>query len=362
MAAYALQIEENKVPEGTLRGQRWFLEYHGVHLEKTEPHPEFPLVGKVIDGFHMCHEIAPSTGTPHTHVLIKFQKTLGPATVNTLRSKFLIQGHVPTDIKLVLTNEHWDNIFEYIGKEDPAPLRWGKGKYKEAKVPGAIQLMDLLTAHTHKTFPEALRCRECSPLISSRFSYARDLFMALPKPARGLPDIVYQPWQEQVLQILQAPAVTRTVLWIHSIASRTGKSTFVNSLRGKFSVLSVTGKLQDIFNAMINEEPDILHLNLVRGAELEHYARMLEELSDHGEKLNTKYQGRKFYWGGHLLVTTNHSPSEMEALLPGRLLPIEATPLPDVAAVLPGQVQQAPPQLPEPAAPPDSYPAWLQFP
>lgn len=330
---------EEKAPEiqiqGRLRGQRWMLTYQNIHLSKASPETFFPDAGADKKGLHIFHEHAPTTGRPHTHVAVWFLKSLGPAQPLTLKLKFKQQGVYPNDMKVITTNDHWNNVVEYAKKEDPEPLAWGQGKVggKSDKV---IEAMTQLDKCQHHSWRQVVICKECAPLIVPRYKWAREYFTAS-KPQVEPPEIDLQPWQHEVIQILKDGPIHRQILWIWSEASQVGKTTLLNYLRKEFSVLPVAGGLKDIWYAVANERPDILHLNLAREAKIEDWAVILEHLSDHGVKLSTKYETQSIHWAGHLVVTSNLPPNMLDLLLPGRVVAVEAQALPGVDAVLPGQ-------------------------
>ena len=65
--------------------------------------------------------------------------------------------------------------------------------------------------------------------------------------------------------------------------------------------------------------------NKRRKGYLSRLCKTLEELSNHSEITNSKNSGSKVQFAGHTVVFSNHSPVDVHARLPKRLLEIVAT-------------------------------------
>ena len=89
---------------------------------------------------------------------------------------------------------------------------------------------------------------------------------------------------------------------------------------GQNSFGSVTYSLED--RAQANE---LASENKRRKGYLSRLCKTLEELSNHSEITNSKNSGSRVQFSGHTVVFSNHSPVDVHARLPKRLLEIVAT-------------------------------------
>jgi len=127
-------------------------------------------------------------------------------------------------------------------------------------------------------------------------------------------DIELRQWQIDVLAMLNEPVKHRRIIWIWSSQSGTGKTTFRDYVSLKLDVLPARGKLQDILYAYDNNQ--IIWFDYTRAQQGYESYDTLEELSNVGYKLATKYNSIRKFVRAHIVVTSNHPPSESK--LPDR--------------------------------------------
>ena len=183
-----------------------------------------------------------------------------------------------------------------------------------------------------------------NPEVAARYPgfvhHAIDMFRRNNAPAQQL--ILY-PWQHSILDMIESTpghlsdaVPDRDIIWIWSVASSTGKTTFLRYLHSRYpgQVLTINDhRHNEVLNA-IHDRVKVICFNLDRasGADkdvtLRAFCSMLEKLSDRGVQRSTKYQGRDVYlhdvW---IFVTANIKPPTAfpKAWLPNRCREIEAT-------------------------------------
>jgi hypothetical protein len=140
---------------------------------------------------------------------------------------------------------------------------------------------------------------------------------------KPIENIVLRPWQETLLQHLQGQVVPRRIFWLWSPLSGVGKTTTMRYFDAKklVSILPVTGSsaLTNILYAY--QQQQVIWFDLSRDTPIEGALREnLEQLSNCGPMLSTKYQSMKKWVTAHIVVTSNREPPL--TLLPKRILPL----------------------------------------
>lgn len=135
-------------------------------------------------------------------------------------------------------------------------------------------------------------------------------------------DIILYPWQVRVFEMLKEEPVHRRIIWIWSSESNTGKTTFKEWISLQLDVLPASGKLVDILYAFDNNQ--VIWFDFTRAQQGYESYQALEELSNIGYKLSTKYNSVRKFIRAHIVVTSNHAPDTTK--LPDRFLIIQATP------------------------------------
>jgi len=142
------------------------------------------------------------------------------------------------------------------------------------------------------------------------------------KPVEYVVDIELYEWQCNLMLMFAEPPVHRRIIWIWSQSSKTGKTTFKDYVSTKFDVLPCRGKFADILYAYDNNE--IIWFDFTRAQCGYESYDSLEELSNIGFKLSTKYTTIRKFVKAHVVVTSNHPPDETR--LPERFYVLNVDP------------------------------------
>ncbi|AUM61753.1 Rep [uncultured virus] len=127
-------------------------------------------------------------------------------------------------------------------------------------------------------------------------------------------------WQREVYHLLSQAPEHRRIIWIYSDESGTGKTTFMDFVSTKRDVLPASGKLADILYAY--DKNEIIWFDMARTESGDIYT-ILENLSNIGYKLSTKYLSVKKFVKAHIVVTSNYVPDIQR--LPKRFVCFEAS-------------------------------------
>lgn len=176
-------------------------------------------------------------------------------------------------------------------------------------------------------------------------------------------------WQEEVLTLLKAPALKRRVIWVWSSESETGKSSFATHLASMYTeaALKFPGSTQYGWEHLIKDYTRLIMFDVERAATedldamamptgqpgsfgtvtfsladrqqardvhdeerkrkgfLTGLCKNLEMVSNHGAIISSKNTGSAASFNGHVLVFSNHSPADVRARLPYRILEVKAS-------------------------------------
>lgn len=119
-----------------------------------------------------------------------------------------------------------------------------------------------------------------------------------------------RPWQQAIVDIVNAPVNNRTVHWIYDSVGNTGKSELCNYLELHFKAhIVMGGKFSDLaFEFPITPAPEIVVLDLTRTA-VEHTPYTYIEQVKNGRLSSPKYQSvTKRFKSPHLFVFSNQIP------------------------------------------------------
>lgn len=172
------------------------------------------------------------------------------------------------------------------------------------------------------TWTDVLGCEDIQDVVAKHYKWAKDQFAARALEAFiKLSDLELREWQHQVISVLDGPPEHRTILWIWSTASATGKTTFMQAIASAHSVLPASWRLADWLYAYQSEK--ILWFNIPRGEETEAVMKrtmrtMLEKASDHGLIFSPKYESCRKVLRSWVVVTANCPP--WLQLLPNRII------------------------------------------
>lgn len=153
---------------------------------------------------------------------------------------------------------------------------------------------------------------------------ALELFEPEVRPAD--PEIKLYPWQEAVITNLNSfkPSVNRRrIIWIWSIASKTGKSTFKKYLQFKYGPDQVMEGIFELKEYLyLYKKHKFTVLNIPRDHNMsENDFAVLEKISDGGVMLSTKYEPKRKLVDTQLIVFSNMPPPKER--LPERFLEID---------------------------------------
>lgn len=199
-------------------------------------------------------------------------------------------------------------LLEDTRKPGTQPVRWGTepaAKGARTDLSSAIALIQ-----AHNTWAEVLNDRALESVCRKYLSWAREVFNARPidNAARALEELY--DWEKDVLTLLEGDPQHRTILWIWSSASGTGKTCFMQHVATRLSVLPASWRLADWLYAYSSEQ--VLWFNIPRDEADEKMisimAATLEKASDHGLCLSGKYQSARKILKSWVVVTANIPP------------------------------------------------------
>lgn len=126
------------------------------------------------------------------------------------------------------------------------------------------------------------------------------------------PDIVLREWQNYILDYLKEDPIDRSIIWIWSNASLTGKTTFMKYVASQYKdAFLSTDDLNKKNILCAYEEQKIVHIDLTRDLtpEQRNYLKStLESLSDQKLQFSGKYNSCMKYVKAHIVVTANQPP------------------------------------------------------
>lgn len=247
--------------ETKLRSRGWCFTYNNYDEREYEDIKEI-LHNRTLK-FVIGKEEAPSTGTRHLQGYAYFKN---PQTLKHL-------------IKKVLPGAHWE-----IAKGSPdANLAYCTKTDEEAVQHGFKK---------EETFKEKIRKK------------------LLDKYA----DVVWKPWQQKVLDIVEQEPDTRTINWIYDSIGNSGKSFLTKYLALTHELIIADGKKDNIFNQVnkqLNEEEKefkLVILDIPRSSENYINYGVLEQLKN-GCIYSGKYEGGLCLFDNvHVLIFANFMP------------------------------------------------------
>lgn len=136
---------------------------------------------------------------------------------------------------------------------------------------------------------------------------------ALEAATRELPrdaDFAPKPWQNRVIQHVQAPASDRTIVWVRDSEGGKGKSRLARHLILEHKAILLNGKMDDM--AYLYKSEPIVVFDISRAAQehCDHLYTMAEKLKD-GMLVSTKYQSEmKVFKAPHVIFFANVMPNE----------------------------------------------------
>lgn len=131
------------------------------------------------------------------------------------------------------------------------------------------------------------------------------------------PELELRDWEEEMVELIMTEEpVHRRIIWLWSYASGTGKTTFMEWLSGRTTVLPIdtTTKQADLYYAY--DRHRVIWMDSTRASNTAPNYQLLEQISNTGQKLSTKFHSCIKYFCCHVVVTSNFAPDE--TLIPNR--------------------------------------------
>ncbi|AGA18393.1 hypothetical protein [uncultured marine virus] len=137
-----------------------------------------------------------------------------------------------------------------------------------------------------------------------------------------VPEAMSESWQKELDEHLNGEVQDRTILWVWSESSATGKTaTMHTQMKTHKTLPAKSWREADILYAYDNH--DIIWFNIARYEEMQATTfKVLETLSDGGPMLSTKYQSIMKNVKAHIVVTSNQPPPYEN--LPERIIELKA--------------------------------------
>lgn len=134
----------------------------------------------------------------------------------------------------------------------------------------------------------------------------RALERALREKPRDL-DFVPRPWQQRLLDILEAPADDRAIIWVTDPPGKVGKSVLANYLLKEKGATILQGRLLDMAYIYQSEPIVVFDLSRTQAENCKHLYQFAEELKN-GRVVSTKYEPEiKFFKPPHVVFFANFS-------------------------------------------------------
>lgn len=265
----------------------WFLTYsQDIHLPKDESYEYFAKLHKnnTLDKCIIAHEVCPTTGKKHTHVVLCYSKRVD----FTSPRHFDIGEHHPSieTIKSAAASER------YLKKEDPEPFIKDNGKVTKMNV-------EIDRIWECKTIQEAVigakNIKDVPAIVAA--------YGLRPPPPVHRSVYEWRPWQADLAKDLSVDitdSIQRKVVWIYDYEGGSGKTALMKELwrqdSARYAFVTDVGTVKD-FSTICQTYYDngwfggVMFFNLSRSKEDKTSVYPpLEAISD-GVVTVTKYKG-----------------------------------------------------------------------
>lgn len=121
----------------------------------------------------------------------------------------------------------------------------------------------------------------------------------------SLPLVLYE-WQTILCDLFDGPVESRRIFWIWSKKPNTGKTTFYTYCSFRYNVLPAKHRSLDVLHAYNDQQ--IIWFAYTRNSRINY--DQLEDYSDIGWKLSTKFHSVRKFMRAHIVVTANCPPDE----------------------------------------------------
>lgn len=320
----------------------WYIIFFDSDQEAIDWNP--PTVPKIKYMGWRAHA-APTTGKPHVHVLAYYCSVVRYK--NLVNKKYCHVRWLDGTVEKVRcrnylrTDVHKDGSPKNpIGPHMEVGL-WPEGLDKQGrrKLGNQGDREDLITVRdkvrAHKRKADVYKDDDLVEAIAKFPKFVNDMW----NTREGAPPEVdmsmgIQPWQKELLAILEQKPKTRQVIWVWSEESNTGKNVFMNYLYyvEQKNILAAPPKYTDLLHMYDGQE--IIWFDCTRATDDVDFSakkfkqillKNIEHCSNHGPKPSPKYEGMMKNMVAHVVVTSNMPPPYED--LPNRLKVILATPL-----------------------------------
>lgn len=164
--------------------------------------------------------------------------------------------------------------------------------------------------------------REFPNIAATYPQYAKALINDIQIESYEGPQIHLYSWEEELLQQFKQEPVQRTIYWIWSPQSGTGKTIFMQYVAAQLKTDYLVTKDLELRNILYPYEGQkLIHIDLARDmtdAQMKFIKSTIESLSDQGIKMSSKYECVHKVIKAHIVVTSNQPPMVNE--LPGRII------------------------------------------
>lgn len=328
--------DQNKKHRGYCFTVNNYNEDDWLSLTKANLHPKLKAMDYIVAG----QEVAPTTGTKHIQGYIHFTTVKKFSEVVTLFKRHLRISTHPYVAGAMGTAEH---NRKYCLKSANITHEWGKMPFAEAK--GSIEAAKERGKRNgeRKELNETIRLireeakaphelAELVPTVAARYpNWVNQVYNNYQYDLLKVPDYQLYKWQDELLSFLiKTKPKTRSIIWVWSPESNTGKTTFFTEVVVAYlkqSYLRVDGlSYKDILCAY-QPHIKVIHLNLSRDPEPGQdkiLSSMLEKLSDLGPQFSGKYGSTNKIVNAHICVTANVPPPAH--MLPERFYEVRVKP------------------------------------
>lgn len=269
---------------------------------------------------YLCYgkEICPTTDTPHLQGYIRFNNAIR---FESLKQMFGNKFHIEP------ARSGPDKNITYCSK-DGSFFEFGK-RPEQGKRTDIDRAIDLIHDGVPKRARMLLepRAHAMYPAFLEQVDYYHRLDKIQPD------NLIMKPWQRDVWDMIFneeggfKEVEPRTIIWIWSPESSTGKTTFMKYIQYRYphDVIAVPDLSHANIIMMYNQE-SLMHINLPRDIDeqLTTVCSLLEKLSDRGIRSSGKYAGKTVFLDHlHIVVTSNIPPPHDK--LPDRFIEIKAS-------------------------------------
>lgn len=274
-------------------GKALFLTYKS-HLTKIQIEEIFESYNSKFDAVHESSDKEHSYD--HTHILVWFNKK-----THIRNSRALDIGEIHPHMKIIKTRKHWENLTNYIKKQNDPFIKKLTGNEYEwlGSVRDVIQ--------SHNSWGDVINDDSIGMYLQKYMNWAKECWMY--RPRKNLTkDIVLREWQKWIVERLDAQN-NRQILWVYDKDGAKGKSVLTNWLMDNRKAFMFNGgRMADIAHAYNEEEYVVVDLPRSMDQEFTPYKAM--ECFKDGRIFSPKYNScMKRFKSCKVVVFSNNLPN-----------------------------------------------------